>query len=226
MVVMGAFETYCGGKDAIRAALARRTVAAMAAIPLGRALRIIDMGSGTGVVSLMLADRCPADFTCIDIDAASLSILKNNAAERGLSDRVHALRGDIGKLEYPPASFDIVLSEGSVQFVGFRHALSVWGALLPRGGHMVIHCDGGEREAREQMMRDRGYDIVSVSEYSIDDWINEYFLPLSCLLISSLAAHERDNAFMDLVSRDANDTATSLENPSSLGSLLYILKKI
>ncbi len=222
---MAGYDAYMGEKDAIRASLARHTFAAMNAIPLDHVRHIVDMGSGTGVVPLMLAKRCEAEITCVDIDASSLRILQLNAKRLGVAKRVHALCSDIRELAMDPGSCDIVLSEGSVQFVGFSHALASWGALLAPGGHMVIHCDTGERAEREHLALRHGFDIVRVAEISMGDWIDLYFVPLSHVMITTLARPERDERLYREIRRDAKDTLASLGHPSSLGSLIYILRK-
>ena len=55
--------------------------------------RILDVGTGTGIIALMLAQRCPqARVTAIDIDEGAVSQALHNVAQSPFSDRVEVLR--------------------------------------------------------------------------------------------------------------------------------------
>lgn len=61
--------------------------------------RILDMGTGTGVIALMAAQRCPqAQVTAIDIDGDCAAQAQDNVAASPWSDRVEVVCGDIRRL--------------------------------------------------------------------------------------------------------------------------------
>ena len=67
--------------------LARQRVQALAAP------RIVDLGTGSGIVAIVLARLCPsAELTALDISAAALDVARNNAGRHGAS--VRFLEGD------------------------------------------------------------------------------------------------------------------------------------
>ena len=80
----------------------------------GRILRILDVGTGTGVIALMMAQRYPeARVTAIEIDADSAAQAQENAQSSPFSDRVTVIHGDfIGWKPSEPSSdclFDAIV---------------------------------------------------------------------------------------------------------------------
>jgi release factor glutamine methyltransferase len=58
--------------------------------------RIVDVGTGSGVIALSLAGKFPkAKVTATDLSDEALSLARENADRIGLTDRVEFLRGDL-----------------------------------------------------------------------------------------------------------------------------------
>ncbi len=75
--------------------------------------RILELGSGTGELTLRLLDRCPvAEFFCIDHSERMLRLLQKKVTDSGLFHRVHlekrsmAATGGPGDVTYTEALFD------------------------------------------------------------------------------------------------------------------------
>jgi|SRR5579875_371195 len=77
-------------------------------------LRIVDVGTGSGCITLALASELPdAAIFAVDISPAALRVAKDNAERLGLADRVQFLESDLLAwfLEKgEAASFDFVIS--------------------------------------------------------------------------------------------------------------------
>ena len=72
--------------------------------------RILDIGTGTGVIALMMAQRCEtARITAVEIDPQSAAEARDNAAASPWSDRVEIVESDI-TLYRPDEAFDLVVS--------------------------------------------------------------------------------------------------------------------
>lgn len=72
--------------------------------------RILDIGTGTGLIALMLAQRnSEASVTAIDIDAEAVSQAQENIRESPWKERVVAMWQDI-KTYRPQALFDTIVS--------------------------------------------------------------------------------------------------------------------
>lgn len=78
--------------------------------------RILDMGTGTGLVALMAAQRSEADIIAIDLDADAVAQAAENAALSPWSNRIQVLEADARTLadsssgiEHSALSFDAIL---------------------------------------------------------------------------------------------------------------------
>lgn len=76
----------------------------------GEETRILDIGTGTGVIALMLAQRHPsARITGMDIDRDSVEEASANFANSRWSDRLDALLADF-RCYLPDVKYDLVVS--------------------------------------------------------------------------------------------------------------------
>jgi release factor glutamine methyltransferase len=59
------------------------------------ALRVLDLGTGTGCIAIALAVNCPrAKILATDVSADALALAKENAARNGVAERIGFLQGD------------------------------------------------------------------------------------------------------------------------------------
>ncbi len=100
--------------------------------------RILDAGCGAGRQTLDLARLSGGRITAVDLHQAFLAKLDSSAREAGLEDQVRTLIGDMGDLDLPARSFDVVWSEGAIYNIGFEAGLDHWKQLLTDGGWVVV----------------------------------------------------------------------------------------
>lgn len=99
---------------------------------------ILDLGCGVGAQTLYLAELMSGTIVAIDNHTPSIERLKATLAERGLSQRVQVLVGDMAHPEQPLESFDLIWSEGALYNIGVRNALRICYGLLRPGGHLAF----------------------------------------------------------------------------------------
>ena len=58
-------------------------------------LRILDMGTGSGIIGITLAKCGAATATCVDISLDALLVARCNAARLGVQDRIGCIRSDL-----------------------------------------------------------------------------------------------------------------------------------
>lgn len=128
------------------------TARALAALPF-RPERILEIGCGNGVATLVLAAQTDARVTAIDTDADALARLRGHAASAGFADRIDARRLDMAQLPVPDRPYDVIWAEGSAYIIGVPRALEAWRAMLRPGGvlvysDMVWHTDKPNGDVR------------------------------------------------------------------------------
>ncbi len=99
---------------------------------------VLDLGCGAGGQTLHLAELTTGTIVAVDNHAPSIERLRIMAAENGLSTRVLPVVGDMASLELPPASFDLVWSEGALYNIGIKSALRVCYRMLRPGGYLAF----------------------------------------------------------------------------------------
>lgn len=100
---------------------------------------VLDLGCGVGGQTLYLVELLPDSLiSAIDNHAPSIERLRATVAERGLSDRVRPMVGDMAKPEMPPESFDLIWSEGALYNLGIENALRICHELLRPGGYLAF----------------------------------------------------------------------------------------
>jgi len=79
--------------------------------PIDSASRILDIGTGTGLVALMLAQRAPADVsvTALEIDKNAVVQARENVEHSPWNDRIEVLEGDFNSFQSED-KFDLIVS--------------------------------------------------------------------------------------------------------------------
>jgi ubiquinone/menaquinone biosynthesis C-methylase UbiE len=163
-------------------------------------LNILDIGCGTGIHTLILAEVFPnAHITAVDANQQYLDMLKKKLYKKELEDRVTVLHTSMFEMDFPPATFDLIWAEGSIYIAGFQEGLKQWKTFLKQGGYLVcselswLHANPS-KESKE--FWEQGYpEINTISnkvnqiidlEYAYvfsfvlpkEDWIEAYYNPL------------------------------------------------
>lgn len=172
----------------------------LASLPaLRESPRIADLGCGAGAGSLVLAEWFDVPIRAVDSCRVFLDRLEARAAERGLSSRIKVHEADMGTLDWPAHSLDLIWSEGAAYNLTFPGALSAWRPLLVAGGLAVISelswfAENPTVEARtfwgtgyptlagEQQNCDHavkaGFEVLSTRRLPSDSWWEFYYGPL------------------------------------------------
>ena len=99
---------------------------------------VLDLGCGSGGQTLDLAALTRGSIIAVDRHAPFIERLQTIIAERGLAHRVRPLVADMAATGLPPASFDLVWSEGALYLIGIENALQLCRSLLRPGGYLAF----------------------------------------------------------------------------------------
>ncbi len=107
---------------------------------LGRSLRVVDLGGGTGGLAVPLA-RLGHHVTVIDPSLDALASLSRRAGDSRVAERIMAVQGDSATLldVHPDADADLVCCHGVLEFVEDPAAtLRSVAAVLAPGGYVSL----------------------------------------------------------------------------------------
>jgi ubiquinone/menaquinone biosynthesis C-methylase UbiE len=109
-------------------------------VPLKAGARILDVGAGTGFLSIELAQRCGASSQVVAVDpwSAALRRLQGKVASLGL-ENVSLIEGTIEEAPLSPDSFDLAVSNlGVNNFSDAAAAMAACHSALKPGGALWI----------------------------------------------------------------------------------------
>lgn len=124
----------------------------------GGKLKVLDVGTGPGIVALMLAEL-GHDVTAVDFSEEMLAAARKNARACNLD--VKFKKGDAEKLPFARESFDAVVSRYVLWTVPDpEKAISEWKRVLKPGGKVVIV--DGNWYSNENSIKRRAWHALSV----------------------------------------------------------------
>lgn len=100
---------------------------------------VLDIGCGTGLLSLRFLAAADCTVTAIDTSAEMLALFREKVERYGLAERVRCLQASAEKMDFDPGRFDIVAATVSLHHV--REKEPVVGAIhnsLKEGGRFVL----------------------------------------------------------------------------------------
>jgi len=138
------FDEKARGWDANPAFIdrAQRTGAAIRArVPIAPAMRVLEVGCGTGLLGLPFAPEV-ASLTCIDTSEGMLAIVREKVAASGLAN-VTVLHHDLAHAPLAGGPFDLIVSAMMLHHVPDTAAMlrSLAGTLAPGGWLCIADLD-------------------------------------------------------------------------------------
>ena len=99
---------------------------------------ILDVGCGPGAQTLELAGLSEGIIHAVDTHQPFLDRLQKSVKELGLEERIIVSNQSMFDLNFPPASFDLIWSEGAVYIMGFEAGIRAWKKLLKQNGYIAV----------------------------------------------------------------------------------------
>jgi len=101
-------------------------------------LKIADIGCGTEASTIQLARLLNAKITAIDFLPNFIKILKDNAENEGLSNKIDPLVCSMENLQFDDEEYDVIWSEGAIYNIGFEKGINDWRRFLKPDGLLVV----------------------------------------------------------------------------------------
>jgi len=176
--------------------------------------RLLDIGSGTGAQTMVLAREMECDIIALDNHKPFLSELALRAENKGLDSRIKTIHQDMNELKVSRDIYDIIWAEGSMFIVGIPQALKLAYRLLPEGGIFVfsdllvfnpeipkVCLDFFADECGSPLMNldevnreilGAGFKIVDNFSLPESDWLDTYYAPLESRIVELAKRHKDD----------------------------------
>lgn len=103
-----------------------------------RALKVADLGCGSGAPTLQLARSLNARITAVDLFPEFLQTLEERAEAVGLADRIETVQASMEDLPLDEGEWDVLWSEGAIYNVGFEAGVRDWRRFLKPGGILAV----------------------------------------------------------------------------------------
>jgi len=153
------------------------------------AARILDVGTGSGALAIVLARELPAAVTAIDLSAAALALAAENAAAHAVAERIAFLPGDLAQL--PAGPFDLIVANppyipsgdiaglmaevsafeprlaldgGPDGLAAYRHLARQAPHCLAAGGWLLVEIGVGQSEAVRELFLHNGLSEIFIRE--------------------------------------------------------------
>jgi len=145
----------------------------------GRNFRILEIGTGSGAISIVLAKEFPsASLVATDLSAKALAIAQENASRLGVGERIQFLRGDLFAPLEKESTFELIVTNppyiaegdfpslppevrgfeprlaldgGKDGLAFFRRVLSIAAEFLSPGGWFLAEIGAGQEEKIRQI---------------------------------------------------------------------------
>lgn len=208
---------------------------------------VLDVGCGSGAQTLTLAGLTAGTILAIDSYPVFIEELRQRLAAAGLQGRVTAQVGDMRALGLPPASFDLIWSEGALFILGFEHGLRTLRPLL-RGPGLVVVTEAAWLRPREEiptdvrafwdegypamtdvagnlaLARQAGYTVLDHFTLPAEGWA-AYVDPLERRMNEVLAEHPGDPAAEEAARGERREFAMFREHLRCFGYEFFLLQR-
>ena len=203
--------------------------------------QMADLGCGSGVSALLLAKYFNSTVKAVDASSVFIEELKSHAKQAKLQDLIIPILGDMGTLDWPESSVDLIWSEGAAYNLGFEVALQTWRPLLKEKGIAVIsemtwfsddipepaatfwqnaYPSMGTEPKNIDRANQSGYTVLSTHRLPSQAWWNNYYGPLRDRM-----KQMPDHPTTQLVIQETEEEITLFEKFSDFyGYTFYILQ--
>ena len=213
---------------------------------LSNKTQIADLGCGTGVQTMVLAQNTEATITALDLYAGSIDKLNATAEKLGLQHRVKGIVASMDNLPFQKDEFDLIWSEGAIANIGFEKGLNHWRDFLKKDGYVAVSYESwftDERPAEIEkwwmdavpeittighnisIMQKTGY--IPVAAFALPEhcWINNYFMPQKARQAEFLKKHAGNKAVENMIAFLRREADLYLRYKQYYGYVFYIGKK-
>lgn len=211
--------------DACRKNFLKYTRKAFKAIPVMEKPNILDLGCGTGVPTIEMAQLTDGNITAIDTDKDCIEWLEEKIKKQKCQNRISAIRKSAMRINLPEESFDIILAEGFLNIIGFEKGLLHFAKLLKPDGYFMIHDDFRYIDKKQEIIGKHKFQLLTSFVLDEEVWWNEYCRCLQEMIDDVAKEWGKRLNTNRLFKREKAEIAMYRKNPEQWRSVYFVLKK-
>ena len=213
---------------------------------LPKSPEVLDIGSGPGLQTLVLAEACSGHILAVDTCQEYLQQFRKRVEEAGLRGRVEARNADMTKLNLPEASLDLIWCEGAAYIMGISEALEAWRSFLRDRAYLAFtelvwleenpsaEVANFFREeypamtscgAIEQKVVEAGYQLAGTFTLPDSAWWDDYYTPLESKLPSLKHKYEGDQEALGVIAMTEAEIDMRRRFGESYGYQFFVARK-
>jgi len=213
-------QEYYRIKDLCRSGLLSYLMQELVLIPKDKEYRMLDIGCGTGVPSMLMAGTFKGSLTAIDTENTAAEFFINKVKMAGLQNRISIDNVSFFDFTAGKRSFDIILVEGFLNIVGFENGLEKIVELIKPGGYIIIHDEFKDHDKKVNYIEQQGCKLIHATYLDETIWWNEYYKNLK-ISIKAVDNFELKNYFAN----DIKELEYFKINKRAFRSIYYLLSK-
>jgi len=217
---LGNMNKYFTIKDRCRQELVKYLDQACSKIYLSENARILDIGCGTGVPTMWLANHFPGTITAIDKDAVAIRCLQQKITREKLQNSIEARNVSFFGFDFEPEGYDLILAEGFLNVIGFEEGLNIILKHLKSSGYLVIHDEYKDHEKKCDFMKASQCEIIDIIQLDEQVWWNDYYRLIEEETGKLTEKHEKE-----MFRSDLEEIRLYKVNPQLFQSVYYVARK-
>jgi cyclopropane fatty-acyl-phospholipid synthase-like methyltransferase len=207
-------------RDNCRKGLLKYMEKAFSIVPKTEKPKILDIGCGTGVPTLWLAENYDGIIIAIDTDKNALDWLQDKIVNNSFENKIKTGHISFFDLKPDPDYFDIILAEGFLNIVGFEQGFSRIIGMLKNNGYFIIHDEYKDHEEKSDFISKNSCKLIDTLFLDENVWWNDYYKQLETELNSVRIRQTRD-----LFKSELKEIEFYKLNPTAFRSIYYVVRK-
>ncbi len=193
-------------------------------LPKMKKPRLLELGCGSGLLTIELAKLTNGDIIAIDIDQVLLDRLIKKIKVRNLTNRITTQRMDLLKNYFPDKYFDLIWEAGVVHIIGFKKSFEACHRILKDGGYLVLGEAIKTMDKNQDLITKCGFDLIKQLNWPEGCWWTDYYEPLE-RKIKQIREKKEDSDIFENISAIEAEIKWVKANPNDSDCAYYILQK-
>lgn len=220
----------------------------LANIDRNAALKIADIGCGTGASTVLLARLLKkSHITAVDFLEDFLDVLNKEAESAGVADRISRLARSMDDLPFADGELDVIWSEGAIYNIGFERGVKDWRRYLKPDGLLVAseitwisdsrpaeiqaHWDNEYPEinlasAKIRVLEKHGYSPIGYFVLPEHCWLEQYYQPMRSRFDDFLSRNGNSEEARAIVAAEQHEIDLYERNKAHVSYGVYIARKL